>query len=66
MKKLFFRIAVVCIMVGGLFGCFSITHTDCSWVRPIIRDVNDVLTPETKAQIISHNEAWENYCLLNQ
>lgn len=45
-------------------GCATnpVFKDDCDWVKPILPSRADVLTPETKRQILAHNEAGEKLC----
>jgi hypothetical protein len=37
-------------------------RSDCDWVQPIKPSRQDVLTRQTKAQILAHNEAGRKLC----
>jgi hypothetical protein len=37
-------------------------HDDCDWAEPIRPSRADVLTDETLAQIVAHNEIGERLC----
>lgn len=37
-------------------------NTECDWLQPIRPSRYDVLTDETVAQILTHNEVWEKVC----
>jgi hypothetical protein len=34
----------------------------CEWAKPIYVSRSDVLTDETKRDILSHNETWKAVC----
>ena len=45
-------------------GCATspVFKDDCDWAKPILPSKADVLTPETKRQILAHNETGEKLC----
>lgn len=53
------------MLIGvSISGCATnpIFKDDCDWAQPILPSRSDVLTPETKRQILAHNEAGEKLC----
>jgi hypothetical protein len=53
------------MLIGvSIGGCATspIFKDDCDWARPILPSRSDVLTPETKRQILAHNQAGEKLC----
>jgi hypothetical protein len=53
-----------CLIALSMSGCASgrVIDTACSWVQPINVSRQDVMTADTKRQIITHNEKWERVC----
>ena len=37
-------------------------HSDCDWAQPIRPSRQDVLTRQTREQILAHNEAGQKLC----
>lgn len=50
------RAVLICTLLLG--GCASAPDT-CAWVKPIYPSHKDVLTTDTKRQILTHNETIE-------
>ena len=49
----------------ALAGCTPVqTRPDsfCQWAHPILLDKKDVLTPDTKAQIVAYDETGKKLC----
>jgi hypothetical protein len=53
-----------CLIATSMSACASgrVIDTACSWVQPIMVSREDVMTADTKRQIIVHNEKWERVC----
>ena len=60
-----FRTAVILLSIAvSTAGCATDTRlrSDCDWAQPIRPSRQDVLTRQTKAQILAHNEAGARLC----
>ena len=44
-----------CVSVGA-------SQNNCSWVKPILIEREDRLTPTTARTILTHNETWDELC----
>ena len=58
------RIALI-LAIGLTAGCATeprFLRDDCDWAEPIRPSRADVLTDETLAQIVAHNEIGERLC----
>jgi len=44
-----------CVSVGA-------SQNNCSWVKPILIEKKDRLTPTTARTIFTHNETWDELC----
>lgn len=43
-------------------GCASTPATECAWAKIITVSRDDVLTRQTKEEIVAHNEKYETFC----
>jgi len=52
------------IVMLSLSSCVSVgaSQSNCSWVKPILVHEEDVLTPTTARNILTHNETWAEIC----
>ena len=52
------------MMMSLTAACASIDAPPdgCEWVRPITLAEGDVLRQETKRALLTHNEAWSEFC----
>jgi hypothetical protein len=60
-----FRTAAILLSIGvSTAGCAIDPRLkiDCDWVQPIRPSKSDVLTRQTKEQILAHNEAGRKIC----
>ena len=60
-----FRTAVILLLIAvSAAGCATDPRLkgDCDWVQPIRPSKADVLTRQTKEQILAHNEAGAQIC----
>ena len=60
-----FRTAVILLLIAvSAAGCATDPRLkgDCDWVQPIRPSKADVLTRQTKEQILAHNEAGAMIC----
>ena len=65
------EVAVDSVLAVAVIGCFVLaactpvqTRPDsfCQWAHPILLDKKDVLTPDTKAQIVAYDETGKKLC----
>ena len=59
------KFATLTLAIGLTAGCAiepRCVHDDCDWAEPIRPSRGDVLTDETLAQIVAHNEIGERLC----
>lgn len=49
-------------MLGLMPSCASTPATECSWAQYITVSKKDVLTRETKEEIVAHNAKVEKFC----
>lgn len=58
------RILTLALISASTAGCATNAafKSDCDWARPILPSREDVLTRETKEQIVAHNETGERLC----
>ena len=60
-----FRTAEILLLIAvSTAGCATDPRlkSDCDWVQPIRPSRSDVLTRQTKEQILAHNEAGAKIC----
>jgi hypothetical protein len=60
-----FRTAAILLSIAvSAAGCATDPRlrSDCDWVQPIKPSRQDVLTRQTKAQILAHNETGRKIC----
>jgi hypothetical protein len=52
------------LIAVSIDGCATdpLTRNDCDWVQPIKPSRRNVLTRQTKEQIVSHNEVGARLC----
>lgn len=60
----FKTLLLLALIAVSTAGCATdpILKSDCDWVKPIRPSRADVLTEQTKQQIVAHNEAGEKLC----
>ncbi|SAF23128.1 Uncharacterised protein [Enterobacter hormaechei] len=64
------RLLTICLATMLIASCVTrgsvpvVVDTTCDWVKPIYLTDNDidVLDPQTKKDILTHNKAWERQC----
>ncbi len=56
--------AMLLLIAVSIAGCATVplTRSDCDWAQPIKTSRKDVLTRQTKEQIVSHNESGARVC----
>jgi hypothetical protein len=61
---MFKRIAMLLLIAVSTAGCATDPRlkSDCDWSQPIKPSRKDVLTRQTKEQIVAHNEAGARIC----
>ena len=61
LKPLILLISIAALTAGcGIDRRFL--HEDCDWAQPIRPSRNDVLSVDTKTQILAHNEIGAHLC----
>lgn len=60
----FRSILILASIAVSIAGCATdpIFRSDCDWAEPIRPSRSDVLTRQTKEQILAHNEAGARLC----
>mgnify|MGYP000002633269 CR=1 FL=1 len=55
---------IVLLVTLLMSSCVSVgaSQNNCSWVKPILIEKEDRLTPTTARTILTHNETWEEVC----
>ena len=58
------RTAMLLLIAVSIAGCATDPRlkSDCDWAQPIKPSRHDVLTRQTREQIVSHNEAGAKIC----
>jgi hypothetical protein len=60
-----FRTAAILLSIAvSTAGCATDLRlkSDCDWAQPIRPSRSDVITRQTKEQILAHNEAGQKFC----
>jgi hypothetical protein len=55
---------MIALTAASISGCATspVFKDDCNWAKPILPSRADVLTGETRRQILAHNEAGAKLC----
>lgn len=53
---------VLSLTMSWTSGCASTPATECAWTKIITVSKDDVLTRQTKEEIVAHNEKYESFC----
>ena len=61
---IFKQIVMLLLIAGSTAGCATeqVARNDCDWAQPIRPSRKEVLTRQTKQQIVAHNEVGARIC----